>query len=192
MYLWGHSTEQFTFGMNEGFRPFSRSMLSYSCKRVSLWMTETFASTWKAICCHLADALIIISTLVSGAGKEGRGWSLCNPLSCSSSPQVLYVPRHWWHYVESVDPITVSINSWIEMVNSVSLKKKNGFNFVLFCFFNFALNFTSDEGLAPLWVMNRPCCERFPVIMMSVFKQHERVHCMQEKQVLLQPGRGLF
>lgn len=29
--------------------------------------------------------------------------------------QVLYVPRHWWHYVESVDPVTVSINSWIEL-----------------------------------------------------------------------------
>ncbi|XP_023130340.1 HSPB1-associated protein 1 homolog [Amphiprion ocellaris] len=29
--------------------------------------------------------------------------------------QVLYVPRHWWHYVESVDPLTVSINSWIEL-----------------------------------------------------------------------------
>ncbi|KAM9710610.1 HSPB1-associated protein 1 homolog [Menidia menidia] len=29
--------------------------------------------------------------------------------------QVLFVPRHWWHYVESVDPVTVSINSWIEL-----------------------------------------------------------------------------
>ncbi|XP_070586309.1 HSPB1-associated protein 1 isoform X1 [Erythrolamprus reginae] len=29
--------------------------------------------------------------------------------------QVLLVPRHWWHYVESIDPITVSINSWIEL-----------------------------------------------------------------------------
>nr|XP_014348744.1 PREDICTED: HSPB1-associated protein 1 [Latimeria chalumnae] len=29
--------------------------------------------------------------------------------------QVLFVPRHWWHYVESLDPITVSINSWIEL-----------------------------------------------------------------------------
>lgn len=29
---------------------------------------------------------------------------------------MLYVPRHWWHYVESVDPITVSVNSWIELV----------------------------------------------------------------------------
>ncbi|XP_068602774.1 HSPB1-associated protein 1 homolog [Brachionichthys hirsutus] len=29
--------------------------------------------------------------------------------------QVLFVPRHWWHYVESLDPITVSVNSWIEL-----------------------------------------------------------------------------
>ncbi|KAI4902583.1 hypothetical protein NFI96_033944 [Prochilodus magdalenae] len=29
--------------------------------------------------------------------------------------QVLFVPRHWWHYVESVDPVTVSVNSWMEM-----------------------------------------------------------------------------
>ncbi|XP_017565014.1 HSPB1-associated protein 1 homolog isoform X3 [Pygocentrus nattereri] len=29
--------------------------------------------------------------------------------------QVLFVPRHWWHYVESIDPVTVSVNSWIEM-----------------------------------------------------------------------------
>lgn len=29
--------------------------------------------------------------------------------------QVLFVPRHWWHYVESVDPVTVSVNSWIEL-----------------------------------------------------------------------------
>lgn len=33
------------------------------------------------------------------------------------SDQVLYVPRHWWHYVESVDPVTVSVNSWIELVS---------------------------------------------------------------------------
>ncbi|XP_029968610.1 HSPB1-associated protein 1 homolog [Salarias fasciatus] len=29
--------------------------------------------------------------------------------------QVLFVPRHWWHYVESVDPVTVSVNSWMEL-----------------------------------------------------------------------------
>ncbi|XP_040560168.1 HSPB1-associated protein 1 isoform X4 [Gallus gallus] len=32
-----------------------------------------------------------------------------------SPGQVLLVPKHWWHYVESIDPITVSINSWIEL-----------------------------------------------------------------------------
>ncbi|NXC16744.1 HBAP1 protein, partial [Corythaeola cristata] len=32
-----------------------------------------------------------------------------------SPGQVLLVPRHWWHYVESIDPVTVSINSWIEL-----------------------------------------------------------------------------
>ncbi|XP_065108065.1 HSPB1-associated protein 1 homolog [Paramisgurnus dabryanus] len=29
--------------------------------------------------------------------------------------QVLFVPRHWWHYVESLDQVTISVNSWIEM-----------------------------------------------------------------------------
>ncbi|XP_072326059.1 HSPB1-associated protein 1 homolog isoform X2 [Scyliorhinus torazame] len=29
--------------------------------------------------------------------------------------EVLFVPRHWWHYVESLDPVTVSVNSWIEL-----------------------------------------------------------------------------
>uniref|UniRef100_UPI00398EFA95 HSPB1-associated protein 1 homolog isoform X2 n=1 Tax=Pristiophorus japonicus TaxID=55135 RepID=UPI00398EFA95 len=29
--------------------------------------------------------------------------------------EVLVVPKHWWHYVESLDPVTVSINSWIEL-----------------------------------------------------------------------------
>ncbi|XP_010878040.2 HSPB1-associated protein 1 homolog isoform X2 [Esox lucius] len=29
--------------------------------------------------------------------------------------QVLFVPRHWWHFVECVDPVTVSVNSWIEL-----------------------------------------------------------------------------
>ncbi|XP_035310420.1 HSPB1-associated protein 1 isoform X2 [Cricetulus griseus] len=33
-----------------------------------------------------------------------------------SPGQVLFVPRHWWHYVESIDPVTVSINSWIELL----------------------------------------------------------------------------
>ncbi|XP_040004183.1 HSPB1-associated protein 1 homolog [Xiphias gladius] len=32
-----------------------------------------------------------------------------------SPGEVLFVPRHWWHYVESLDPITVSVNTWIEL-----------------------------------------------------------------------------
>lgn len=42
------------------------------------------------------------------------------------SGQVLYVPRHWWHYVESVDPITVSVNSWIELVRIRILPENEG------------------------------------------------------------------
>lgn len=41
------------------------------------------------------------------------------------SSQVLYVPRHWWHYVESVDPITVSVNSWIELVRTQFLPEED-------------------------------------------------------------------
>ncbi|KYO18188.1 HSPB1-associated protein 1 isoform B [Alligator mississippiensis] len=37
-----------------------------------------------------------------------------------SPGQVLFVPQHWWHYVESIDPITISINSWIELVEATS------------------------------------------------------------------------
>ncbi|XP_069472792.1 HSPB1-associated protein 1 isoform X2 [Ambystoma mexicanum] len=36
--------------------------------------------------------------------------------------EVLFVPRHWWHYVESIDPITVSVNSWIELVEVTPYK----------------------------------------------------------------------
>lgn len=28
---------------------------------------------------------------------------------------VLLVPRHWWHYVESLEP-SISINTWIPLV----------------------------------------------------------------------------
>ncbi|XP_051567109.1 HSPB1-associated protein 1 homolog [Myxocyprinus asiaticus] len=40
------------------------------------------------------------------------------PLRISCLPiitLVLFVPRHWWHYVESVDPVTISVISKIEM-----------------------------------------------------------------------------
>ncbi|XP_078260505.1 HSPB1-associated protein 1 homolog isoform X2 [Rhinoraja longicauda] len=43
-------------------------------------------------------------------------FSRVRPYVVTLSPgEVLFVPRHWWHYVESLDPVTISINSWIEL-----------------------------------------------------------------------------
>jgi oxalate decarboxylase/phosphoglucose isomerase-like protein (cupin superfamily) len=36
---------------------------------------------------------------------------------------VLFVPRHWWHYVENVG-VAVSINSWIPLVMIVCVYNK--------------------------------------------------------------------
>ena len=56
--------------------------------------------------------------------------------------QVLFVPRHWWHYVESIDPVTVSINSWIELVFSFSNKcHLLAFKIHNACLFNLMTNF---------------------------------------------------
>jgi len=31
--------------------------------------------------------------------------------------EVLVVPKHWWHYVENLEP-SVSINTWVELVSN--------------------------------------------------------------------------
>lgn len=36
--------------------------------------------------------------------------------------QVLYVPRHWWHFVESLED-SISVNTWIEMVRICRTEK---------------------------------------------------------------------
>lgn len=36
--------------------------------------------------------------------------------------QVLYVPRHWWHFVESLED-SISVNMWIEMVKICTTEK---------------------------------------------------------------------
>ncbi|XP_049734092.1 HSPB1-associated protein 1 [Elephas maximus indicus] len=47
--------------------------------------------------------------------------------------QVLFVPRHWWHYVESVDPVTVSINSWIELEEDHQARVEEAITRILVC-----------------------------------------------------------
>ncbi len=37
---------------------------------------------------------------------------------------VLFVPKHWWHFVTSLDSITISVNSWLEQVkHTIDLKR---------------------------------------------------------------------
>ncbi|NXU74490.1 HBAP1 protein, partial [Oreotrochilus melanogaster] len=63
-----------------------------------------------------------------------------------SPGQVLLVPRHWWHYVESIDPITVSINSWIELDADHEARVEEAITRVLVCAIKSAEN-PSDEDL---------------------------------------------
>lgn len=50
-----------------------------------------------------------------------------------SPGQVLLVPKHWWHYVESIDPITVSINSWIELDSDHEARVEEAITRTLVC-----------------------------------------------------------
>ncbi|XP_074220827.1 HSPB1-associated protein 1 isoform X2 [Camelus bactrianus] len=47
--------------------------------------------------------------------------------------QVLFVPRHWWHYVESIDSVTVSINSWIELEEDHQARVEEAITRILVC-----------------------------------------------------------
>ncbi|XP_030310133.1 HSPB1-associated protein 1 isoform X2 [Calypte anna] len=63
-----------------------------------------------------------------------------------SPGQVLLVPRHWWHYVESIDPITVSVNSWIELDADHEARVEEAITRMLVCAIKSAEN-PSDEDL---------------------------------------------
>ncbi|KAG8000928.1 HSPB1-associated protein 1-like protein, partial [Nibea albiflora] len=64
--------------------------------------------------------------------------------------QVLYVPRHWWHYVESVDPITVSVNSWIELeVDDMARVSEAVTKAVVFALKSTVSDDNSDDWLNP-------------------------------------------
>ncbi|XP_005344951.1 HSPB1-associated protein 1 isoform X1 [Microtus ochrogaster] len=65
-----------------------------------------------------------------------------------SPGQVLFVPRHWWHYVESIDPITVSINSWIELEEDHLARVEEAITRMLVC----ALKTAEDPHHPRAWL----------------------------------------
>ncbi|XP_074157497.1 HSPB1-associated protein 1 isoform X2 [Sminthopsis crassicaudata] len=62
--------------------------------------------------------------------------------------QVLFVPRHWWHYVESIDPITVSINSWIELEEDHQARVEEAITRMLVC----AMKAAEDPTNTKAWL----------------------------------------
>uniref|UniRef100_A0A8C2LQI9 HSPB1-associated protein 1 n=1 Tax=Cricetulus griseus TaxID=10029 RepID=A0A8C2LQI9_CRIGR len=65
-----------------------------------------------------------------------------------SPGQVLFVPRHWWHYVESIDPVTVSINSWIELEEDHLARVEEAITRMLVC----ALKTAEDPHHPRAWL----------------------------------------
>ncbi|KAM8770650.1 HSPB1-associated protein 1 [Rhynchonycteris naso] len=65
-----------------------------------------------------------------------------------SPGQILFVPRHWWHYVESIDPVTVSINSWIELEEDHQARVEEAITRLLVC----ALKTAEDPHNTASWL----------------------------------------
>ncbi|XP_069838560.1 HSPB1-associated protein 1 isoform X2 [Dendropsophus ebraccatus] len=64
--------------------------------------------------------------------------------------QVLVVPRRWWHYVESVDEVTVSINSWLELDSDHQARVEEAITRMVVCAFKSAEGAeTSGDWLNP-------------------------------------------
>ncbi|CAI9531834.1 unnamed protein product, partial [Staurois parvus] len=62
--------------------------------------------------------------------------------------QVLFVPRHWWHYVESVDDVTVSVNSWIELDSDHEARVEEAITRMVVCAFK-----SADSSVPPdIWL----------------------------------------
>lgn len=62
--------------------------------------------------------------------------------------EVLFVPRHWWHYVESIDPITVSVNTWIELDEDHEARVEEAITRMLVC----AIKSSHDPGNIEVWL----------------------------------------
>ncbi|KAM3917224.1 HSPB1-associated protein 1 [Leptodactylus fuscus] len=52
--------------------------------------------------------------------------------------QVLVVPQRWWHYVESVDDVTVSVNSWLELDSDHEARVEEAITRMVVCAFKSA------------------------------------------------------
>ncbi|XP_075685158.1 HSPB1-associated protein 1 isoform X2 [Rhinoderma darwinii] len=59
--------------------------------------------------------------------------------------QVLVVPRRWWHYVESVDDVTVSVNSWLELDSDHEARVEEAITRMVVCAFKSADGSESSE-----------------------------------------------
>ncbi|XP_063790121.1 HSPB1-associated protein 1 isoform X2 [Pseudophryne corroboree] len=75
-------------------------------------------------------------------------FSAAHPYVITLHPgQVLLVPRLWWHHVESIDDITVSVNSWIELDSDHEARVEEAITRTVVCAFKSAessVNTTCD------------------------------------------------
>ena len=87
---------------------------SHSKKRPRSHYREPGAEPETVTYCHLVDCprdcIICNCVLLNNNDSKDK----------VDTQQVLYVPRHWWHYVESLDAVTVSVNTWIELVRELT------------------------------------------------------------------------
>ncbi|KAL4677577.1 hypothetical protein H8959_020251 [Pygathrix nigripes] len=111
-----------------------------------------------------------------------------------SPGQVLFVPRHWWHYVESIDPITVSINSWIELEEDHLARVEEAITRMLVCALKTAENPQNTRAwLNPTEVEETShavnCCYLNAAV--SAFFDHCRTSKVVEIQALRTDGERM-
>ncbi|CAK6441719.1 unnamed protein product [Pipistrellus nathusii] len=111
-----------------------------------------------------------------------------------SPGQVLFVPRHWWHYVESIDPVTVSINSWIELEEDHRARVEEAITRMLVC----ALKTAEDPHGTRAWLnpteVEEPSHEvncRYLNRAVSAFFDHYRTSKTADVQALRTNGEHM-
>lgn len=111
-----------------------------------------------------------------------------------SPGQVLFVPRHWWHYVECIDPVTVSINSWIELEEDHHARVEEAITRMLVC----ALKSAEDPHNTRAWLNPTEAEEtshevncRYLNGAISAFFDHSRTSKVLETQELKTNGEDM-